>query len=189
MDFLNNLTLVHKFFSVLVRNISLSNCVKCFFTSSRSACPSDSSFIGTEPIARVDSIKYLGITVDKNLRWSSRIYVYATKVRRLICRLDRTPSYLSANISRLPPYFRLPLLVVRWGNDFRTLCRLSVVYLSHHWKSSAPNCVAYIDPRMENWSRNSFRVCPILCATVLFLNAVPTPGNTLPFDPCPRAQL
>lgn len=53
-------------FSLSVLSLNLSKCVEYLFTSSRSAYSVDSYFIKNGLLARVDSFKYLGITVDKN---------------------------------------------------------------------------------------------------------------------------
>lgn len=68
LNYSNNLSLNHNFSLLPFLNLNLSRCAECPFTFSRSANLDVSSFSYAEPIAKVDSLKYLGITIDTHLQ-------------------------------------------------------------------------------------------------------------------------
>ena len=56
------------------------------------------SFIGDSQVENFDRIRYLGLTIDKNLNWKELINSHCTKISRVIGFLKCTRRYLSQNI-------------------------------------------------------------------------------------------
>ncbi|WP_432422668.1 RNA-directed DNA polymerase [Streptococcus dysgalactiae] len=83
VKFSDNLSNVHCFSNQHNVSLNLSKCSECVFSLSKSTNLSDPVFIDSEPLSRVSSIKYLGVTIDANLRWSSHIQCCTGKLRRL----------------------------------------------------------------------------------------------------------
>ena len=85
-DFLSlsdNLTATDNFSLQAGLHLNSSKCFECLFSLSRSSFPSEPSFISGSPVLRVDTVKYLGVTLQNNLKWSSHILCTVGKLRRL----------------------------------------------------------------------------------------------------------
>ena len=85
-DFLSlsdNLASTYNFSMQSGLHLNSSKCFECLFTLSRSSYPSESSLINGSQIRRVDTVKYLGVILQNDLRWSSHILSTVGKLRRL----------------------------------------------------------------------------------------------------------
>ena len=85
-DFLslsNNLAATYNFSQQSGLSLNSSKCFECLFTLSRSSYPSEPSLINGSPTCRVDTVKYLGVTLQNDLRWSTHILSTVGKLRRL----------------------------------------------------------------------------------------------------------
>ena len=53
--------------------------------------------IGNSTISKVNNYKYLGVTIDSNLKWSNHIKTLKTKLLKTIGILYKTQYYLNQN--------------------------------------------------------------------------------------------
>jgi hypothetical protein len=79
----NNLSHIHRYSSEAGLNLNMSKCFECLFSMSRSNVPSEPTVLSCTPLSRVTSVKYLGVTIDSSLHWSSHIQSRLSSLRRL----------------------------------------------------------------------------------------------------------
>lgn len=73
LNFCSGLSLTYGYPACFGLDLNLSKCAECLLTTSQPTYPADPYFMYTEGHTRVDFVKYLGTTINKNLRWSSHI--------------------------------------------------------------------------------------------------------------------
>ena len=100
--FLQNLSQIHQFSCQSGLTLNSAKCVECVFSLSRTPFPLDDAVINGNILNRMNSIKYLGVTIDSNLRWSSHIHCAVGKLRRLSFQIRklrqfRTPQAVITN--------------------------------------------------------------------------------------------
>ena len=98
-SFTENLSQIQQFSNNSGLHLNTSKCLECIFSSSRSTFPLDNVTLNDNHLSRVTSVKYLGITIDNDLRWSTHIQNCIGKLRRLSFQLRklrqfRTPQNL-----------------------------------------------------------------------------------------------
>ncbi|WP_204107535.1 reverse transcriptase domain-containing protein [Streptococcus dysgalactiae] len=79
----SNLTSIHHFASQSGLTLNPTKSFECIYSLSRSPIPLNPSSIASDPITRVTSVKYLGVTIENTLHWSTHISNTVGKVRRL----------------------------------------------------------------------------------------------------------
>ena len=103
-------------------NYSKFNPIKCkFMMLSRkrgNSAPQHTLFLMGEPIEKVNSFKYLGVTISDDLTWSKHIQTISSKARRIIGMLYRqfyrytsTPALLHSYKTQIRPHLEYASVV------------------------------------------------------------------------------
>lgn len=142
LNFFKDVSPTHDFFPSDLKLIFLES-VERLFATSQSPYPAE-PFINAEPIPRVSSAEYLGITIDESLTWSSHLFSYIKrgrrqsfqKTKRGISRPGKTPSHFTFT-SVCPHLFycssTIFLISRRTITDvFVEICQLSAAHLPYH---------------------------------------------------------
>lgn len=95
----DNLSQIQRFSSSSGLTLNEAKCLECVFSFSHSSFPDEHVFINSNSLPRVTSVKYLGVTIDNNLRWSSHVQICTGKLRRLSFQIRklrqfRTPQHI-----------------------------------------------------------------------------------------------
>lgn len=110
-----------------------------------------------EPLTKVDSVKYLGVSIDENLRCSSHFRLCKKFwVTNILHKNSEVFSYLFISV-----FFRFPLLCpchFCWCTieEFQNPSSWFVVWFTYYWKNSPSNCVTYIYPLRKIYICSSF---------------------------------
>ena len=85
-------------------------------------------YINSIKLECLDSLNFLGITIDKHLTWKEHIHLFANKIYRIVCVINRSKHYIPQNVI-LPIYNTLiiPHLnhrILTWGFNANRILKI-----------------------------------------------------------------